>query len=142
MKNPLHTILQTRIDTFRLGAALLAYRLLLSASLFHTHGLPKVTDFEAEIAHIPDPFSFGQLPSALLAVFSNIVCPVFVAAGLFTRLAVLPILIVTLTGFFIVHGDDPARVRDVPFMYSLAFGLLLVLGAGKFSVDNRLAKNW
>lgn len=119
---------------------LLVFRVLICASLIYVHGIPKITDIEAEIANIPDPFGFGKESAAILAIFANIVCPVLIILGLFSRLATLPILAVTLTGLFIVHGSDPAKVRDVPYMYSVAFGLLFMLGPGKLSIDRQMEK--
>jgi putative oxidoreductase len=55
--------------------------------------------------------------------------------GLLTRLAILPVLAVTLTGYFIEHWGDTLLERDPPFMYSIAFLLLLVLGPGRYSLD-------
>ncbi len=87
------------------------------------------------------PIFENQL-SDLIAVFANTVCPVLMAAGLFTRLAVFPILMITLTGIFIVHNGDPARVRDIPYMYSAAFSLILLLGPGGLSLDGLLARRF
>jgi putative oxidoreductase len=102
--------------------------------------LKKILDFEGTLQHIPDPFGFGSEFSAYMAVFANVICPVFVVLGLFTRAAILPIVGITLSGFFIVHASDPWAVRDIPFMYSLSFLLLLYLGAGKYSLDAKLLK--
>ena len=130
--------LQTEVDKKVLDLSLLGYRILLASSLFLVHGWPKVQNFQEVLGKLPDPFGFGALTSALLTIFANVVCPIFIALGLFTRAMILPILAVTLTGFFIVHAGDPAKVKDMPFMYSLAFLLLLVLGPGKHALDNRI----
>ena len=131
-------LFRTDLVDKRLDISLLAFRIFLSLSLIYVHGLPKIADFEAEVANIPDPFGFGAYPSAILAVVANIICPIFIIFGFLTRPAILPILAITLTGFFIVHGADPAKVRDVPYMYSLAFLLLFILGPGKYSIDHRI----
>ncbi|MEO1031717.1 MAG: DoxX family protein [Bacteroidota bacterium] len=114
---------------------LLLFRVLVSLSMINTHGMKKLMDFEGTVAHIPDPIGVGGEVSAVIAIMANIIAPIFVILGLGTRLAILPILSVTLTGFFIVHGNDPWSVRDVPLMYSLAYLALFFLGAGKYSLD-------
>jgi putative oxidoreductase len=55
--------------------------------------------------------------------------------GLLTRLAILPILVATLTGYFVLHWNDALLVKGVPFIYSVVFMLIWVLGPGKYSFD-------
>jgi putative oxidoreductase len=119
---------------------LFLFRVFVSLSMINTHGMKKLLDFEGTVAHIPDPIGFGGEVSAIIAIVANIVAPIFVVLGLGTRLAILPILSVTLMGFFIVHANDPWPVRDVPLMYSLAYLALFFLGAGKYSLDHRFFK--
>ncbi len=138
MKRMITSFVSTKITEHKTSTALLIFRVLLSISLFNTHGLKKILDFEGTLEHIPDPFGFGSEFSAYMAVFANIICPVFVAFGLFTRAAILPIIGITLSGFFIVHATDPWAVKDIPLMYSLSFLLLLYLGPGKYSLDAKL----
>ncbi|MBC7889140.1 MAG: DoxX family membrane protein, partial [Ferruginibacter sp.] len=92
MKNLLSAILHTNVSSLQLGLYLLIYRVTISLSLFFVHGLPKIADFDAEVASIPDPVGIGQYPSALIGVFANLVCPLFICMGLFTRAFILPIL--------------------------------------------------
>lgn len=97
--------------------------------------------YNETLSHIPDPLGIGSTASTYFAIVANIISPIFVLLGLGTRIAVLPILAVTLTGFFIVHISDPWAVKDVPLMYSIAFSLILVLGPGKHSLDNKFFNN-
>lgn len=120
--------------------SMLVFRVLVSMSMINTHGMKKLLDFEGTVEHIPDPMGIGGEISAVIAIVANIVAPVFVILGLGTRLATLPILSVTLMGFFIVHGNDPWPIRDVPLMYSLSYLLILFLGAGKYSLDYKILK--
>ncbi|MEM9681183.1 MAG: DoxX family protein [Bacteroidota bacterium] len=119
-------------------STLLLFRVLVSLSMINTHGLKKIMNYSDTVNHMPDPFGMGGEVSAIIAIIVNIVGPVFVILGLGTRLAILPILSVTLMGFFVVHGNDPWPVRDVPLMYSIAYLALFFLGAGTYSLDHRL----
>lgn len=121
-------------------ATLLGFRALVSLSMINTHGMKKVLDIEGTMAHIPDPFGIGGALSTYISIGVNIFLAGFVAIGLLTRLSSLGILSVTLSGFFIVHANDPWAVRDVPLMYSLAFLLILLLGPGKYSLDQWITK--
>lgn len=119
---------------------LLGFRLLIALSMINTHGMKKITDIKGTIAHIPDPFGMGGEISTYIAIGANIFLAAFVALGFATRLSAFGILTVTLSGFFIVHGNDPWPVRDVPLMYSLAFMLILFTGPGTISLDQLISR--
>ncbi|WP_350292642.1 DoxX family protein [uncultured Croceitalea sp.] len=140
MKTTIQRLLATHLSFERTSMGLLIFRIVLAISLLNTHGLKKILHFEETLQHIPDPFGFGSEFSTYFAIFANVVCPIFIIAGLFTRLAIIPILSITLSGFFIVHFNDPWPVKDVPLMYSLSFMLLLYLGPGRNSLDNKFLK--
>lgn len=131
----------TSISNHKMSVALLLFRVFVAFSLMGTHGIKKVTDIEETMAHIPDPFGLGASFSAYFAIFANVICPLFIVVGGLTRLAILPILSITLMGFFVVHFNDPWVVKDVPLMYSLAFLLLLYLGPGNYSIDYIFSNN-
>ena len=85
---------------------------------------------------VPNPLGLSEKLNGLVATFSDTVVPVLLILGIGTRLAVLPTLGVTAIGYFVVHKKDSLEVRDVPYMYTLVLLLLVVLGAGTFSLDN------
>lgn len=88
--------------------------------------------------HVPNPLHLPEKLNGLVATFSDTVVPVLVILGLGTRLAVLPTIGVTAIGYFVVHRNDSVEVRDVPYMYTLCFLFLLVIGAGTYSLDHYL----
>jgi putative oxidoreductase len=61
-----------------------------------------------------------------------------VILGVFTRLAVLPTIGVTAVGYFVVHKNDSLEGRDVPYVYTICFLLLLATGPGSISLDQYL----
>ena len=85
---------------------------------------------------VPNPLHLPEKLNGLVATFADTVVPILVMAGFATRLAVLPTIGVTAIGYLVVHRNDSAEVRDVPFMYTIALLLLLALGAGTYSLDN------
>ena len=113
---------------------------MVSLSMWSIHGLKKALDFAATAKEIPDPFGIVGAASAAIAILANLSATILVALGLFTRPAALLILSVTLTGLFIVHAADPWTIRDVPLMYSLAFGIILILGPGRYSLDHLISQ--
>ena len=123
-----------------LHISLLVFRVLVSLEMIYAHGLKKLGIGVAEAEQIPNPLHLPETFNNLFALSANLVFPIFVMAGLFTRLVVLPILAVTLTGYFVLHFHDAPLVKDGPFMYSVSFLLLFFLGAGKYSLDHRIFK--
>ncbi|MBL4594883.1 MAG: DoxX family protein [Flavobacteriales bacterium] len=115
---------------------ILAFRLLAVFSLIKAHGLPKIINFQETLTHIPDPLGMGSTFSAYYAVFANVFCAILIAAGLFTRIAAIFILSITLSGLLIVHLNDPAKLQDMPLIYSIVFGFIAYTGAGKYSLDH------
>lgn len=117
------------------NAALLVFRLLLCYEMIRVHGLKKVAKNGEAAEIVPNPLHLPPKLNQLIADFSDLVAPVLVAVGFATRLSVLPILAVTLTGYFVVHRKDVLSVRDIPYMYSLSYLFIFLVGAGKFSAD-------
>jgi putative oxidoreductase len=74
----------------------------------------------------------------MMATLSDTVAPFLIILGIGTRLAALPVIGVTAIGYFVVHRKDSPEVRDVPYMYTLCYLLILALGAGTYSIDNYL----
>ena len=138
MQKWLTKLLNPDISLVSFDRGMLVFRVLVSLSMINTHGIKKLLHFEATVANIPDPFGLGGELSTYIALLANIVCPLLVMAGLFTRFAALQILSVTIMGFLVVHINDPWTVKDVPLMYSLAYLLILYLGPGKHSLDAKL----
>ncbi|MFA6246953.1 MAG: DoxX family protein [Mucilaginibacter sp.] len=118
--------------------AILIFRVLLSLELFRVHGMKKFRAKNGQIEKIPNPFHLPEKLNGLLATFSDTVVPLLVTMGICTRLAVMPTIGVTAIGYFIVHKNDSPEIRDVPYIYTICFLLLLVTGPGTFSVDQYL----
>ena len=115
--------------------AVLVYRVLLGLELFRVHGLKKFRLENGQKEHVPNPLHLPDKLNGLVATFSDTVVPFLLMLGVATRLILLPVIGVTAIGYFVVHRKDSAEVRDVPYMYTLSFLFLLVIGAGTYSVD-------
>ncbi len=66
--------------------------------LLMSHGIAKLQNFEALSATFPDPLGVGSRVSLVLAVFGEVVCAAGCVAGLFYRLALIP-MVFTMCGF-------------------------------------------
>lgn len=115
--------------------AMLFFRVAISVELIIAHGLKKIGIGVLEAEKIPNPLHLPEAINQSFAIASNLFFPVFIMVGLFTRFAVLPVLAVTLTGYFLQHWNDTLLEKDMPFMYSVSCLLILFLGPGKYSFD-------
>jgi len=109
---------------------------LAAGGLMLTHGLPKLSKLFAggELA-FADPLGVGVELSLTLAVFAEVICAVLIIIGLGTRLAAVPLIITMLVVFFIVHGADPLRAKELSLLYLMAYIVLAITGSGKYSLD-------
>lgn len=139
MLDLLKTLLSSDAGSALNNWALLGFRVLLAVELFRVHGLPKFRPRAGvPVEAVPNPLGLPAGLNQLVATLSDTAVPVLVVLGLATRLAVLPTLGVTAVGYFVVHRHDSPAVRDVPYMYTLCFLLLLLLGPGTVSGDHYL----
>jgi putative oxidoreductase len=140
MMDLIKTILYTDAGTTLNNWALLGFRVLLALELFRVHGMKKFKLVNGQKVHEPNPFHLPEKLNGLVATFADTVVPCLVILGIGTRIAVLPTIGVTATGYFVVHRKDSVEVRDVPYMYTLCLLFLMIVGAGLFSADHYFYK--
>ncbi|MEX2580185.1 MAG: DoxX family protein [Verrucomicrobiales bacterium] len=119
---------------------LLILRIGCGGTMAAAHGWQKLTGFAENSAEFPDPLGFGSVPSMALTVFAEFFCALAVVLGLFTRVAVIPLLVTMLVAFFVIHSDDPFKVKELSLLYAISFLALFFTGAGKFSLDGALKR--
>lgn len=117
------------------NAAILVFRVAISLELIIVHGLKKIGAGGNELEIVPNPFGLDPSLNQFLAASSDLVFPLLIILGVGTRLATIPILVVTLTGYFIMHAGESLAEKDISFIYSMSFFLIAIIGAGKFSFD-------
>ena len=105
-----------------------------------SHGWGKLANFGAMSTKFPDLIGLGSQVSLSLAVFSEVFCSVFIVLGLLTRWVSIPLLITMAVAFFIVHGNDPFKVKELAFLYMGAYATLIFTGAGDYSLDKLIRK--
>ena len=104
--------------------------------LMLVHGLPKMGMlFSGEPIQFASVFGFSPAISLGLAVFAEVLCSLFLIAGLGTRLVVLPLIITMLVAVFQIHAADPFSVKEMGVHYLVTYIALLFTGSGKFSLD-------
>jgi len=112
----------------------------LCCALMIVHGLDKFIDFSDGASDWPDPLHVGPVVSKGLTVFAELFCTLFVVVGLFTRLALLPLIICMLVIIFVMHAGEPFGEKELGVHYLLAYLTLLFTGPGKYSLDGVMRK--
>lgn len=123
----------------RLNTGLLFLRLGTSFILFYVHGLPKILHYGEELTRIEDPFGMGAHFSLLAAIFAEVVCPIFIALGLFTRWATLPVLAVLLVAMFVVHPQWTIAEGQFGWLLLICTITIALCGPGGWALDARIA---
>jgi putative oxidoreductase len=128
---------QTEGDSVMVDVGLLILRVSASLLLLAVHGLPKVLHYAHEASVIEDPFHLGRTVSIGFAIFAEVICPPLMILGLHTRLAAVPVLVVTLIALSVVHRDWTLEQGQFAWMLLILFGTIVVAGPGKYSLDGR-----
>lgn len=111
------------------------------AAMMITHGWPKFLKLlEGGEIKFGDPIGLGPVFSLILVVGAEFFCSIFIAIGLGTRLAAIPLGITMFVAAFISHGPDPFRQKEMAILYLLFYITLLVIGSRKYSIDYLLSR--
>lgn len=108
--------------------------------LMLTHGLPKIARLSATPIVFPDPLGVGSGLSLILTLIGEVIAPIFIIIGFKTKLATIPAVITMFVAAFVVHLSDPLAKKEMALLYLFAFLVILLSGAGQFSIDAYLAK--
>jgi putative oxidoreductase len=119
----------------RKDLGILLLRVIIPGTLLFAHGLGKLMRVPGIFEHFPNPIGVGSTMSAILAIFAEVVCAALVMLGIFTRLALIPLIIVMLVAFFIVHAGDPFAEREKALVFLVVFVGLFFTGGGRYVLD-------
>jgi putative oxidoreductase len=133
------SLLSTRYSAGAFNTAMLFLRIVMGGLLLK-HGYDKMVHFEETAAHMINFFGIGQKASTALLIFAEFFCSLLVILGLFTRLAAIPIIIAMCVALFMVHKGDFFGDGQAATLYLIGFIVLLLVGAGKVSVDSMIGK--
>lgn len=104
-------------------------------SYMFTHALGKIQGFSVMSEKFINFLHLGSKTSLVLAIFGEGLCALLVIIGLFTRIAVIPLIIVMLVAVFKIHGLDTFKGIEINVMYISAYISIMLLGPGKYSID-------
>ena len=120
----------------------LVLRVTAGVSLFLLHGVEKLAHFSAMSAHFPNPIHIGAVPSLVIALISDSICSLLVAAGLATRWAALYVFCNIAVAWVLVHhfqffgpkGDH----GEIMVVYLGCMAAVFLVGGRRFSLDHLL----
>lgn len=118
--------------------ALAILRITVGGFLLFGHGIGKVASFDALKGGFPDPLGLGPEVTLALAALTETVAASALVAGLFTRLAALPLLGTLVVAATLVHTGG-FHDRELALVYVVALAVTAVGGPGAFSLDGLLA---
>ena len=121
------------------NVALLILRVGVGLAMVYAHGFQKLMKlFGDDPIKFADPIGLGQIPSFYLVTFAEFFCAALVIVGLFTRWAVVPLIITMFVALFMVHWPNPFTEGETTFLYLLSFIVIFLLGPGKYALDSKL----
>lgn len=116
--------------------ALLLLRLIFGGLMIANHGWGKLMKFFAdEPLKFGDPLGIGVPASLGLATFAEVGCAVLVILGLFTRWAVIPLIITMFVAAFVVKFEEGLKSMEMAMLYLAVFAAIGLAGPGWYSVD-------
>jgi putative oxidoreductase len=116
-------------------AGLLLLRATIGGTMLLAHGLPKLLAYSEKAATFPDPLGVGSGLSLALSVFAEVFCAAAILLGIVTRFAAGALAVTMLVAFTLVHAGDPFGDRELAMMYGAPALVLMLTGAGRFSLD-------
>jgi putative oxidoreductase len=132
-------LLSTKYSAGAFSTAMLVLRLGLGI-LMMMHGYKKLIDFSGTSQNMPSLFGMSTTISAVLVIFAEFFCSLFLVLGLFTRLAAIPLIVSCCIALFKVHKGDIFDSGEKVTLFLVGFLVLLLLGPGRASVDSMIGK--
>ncbi|HEY8387682.1 MAG TPA: DoxX family protein [Parasegetibacter sp.] len=129
----------TRYPAWSFNLALFLMRLAFGGLMLINHGFEKLMRYSELQYKFSDPFGFGPKWSLILVIFAEVFCSILVIIGLFTRFALIPLIITMLTVLFYVKNGD-LKGGEMSALFLSGFLAILLVGPGKASVDGMMGK--
>ncbi len=119
-----------------LSIGLLLLRVSVGLMMLLGHGIPKLKGFSQMADKFPDPLGMGSQLSLTSAIGAEAGCSLLLILGLGTRFACIPLAFTMMVALFIVHADDPWKVKELAAAYLAIYATLALTGGGHFSLDD------
>jgi putative oxidoreductase len=114
-------LLSTKYSSAAFNLSMLILRLSAGLWLITKHGLDKLQNFSTIQTHFYNFMGIGSKLSLMLAIFAELFCSTLVVLGLFTRLAVIPIIFMLIVAVFGAKAAQPLLNKELDFLYLIPF---------------------
>jgi len=117
------------------NAGLALLRIFAGISIAAAHGIGKIPPGEGLVTRAGELGFPAPVVFAWAAALSEFLGGIFLALGLFTRLAAFFIACTMLVAILGVHAADPYQKKELAFMYFFVAAAFMLKGSGDWSVD-------
>ena len=125
------------MENKNIDISLLLLRITFGGLMLINHGLGKFDKFMAQDPiKFADPIGIGMEASLGLTVFGELICPLLIVVGLFTRWVSIPALITMLVAIFVIHWADPFGDKEKAILFAVPYLIFIIMGAGRYSIDH------
>ena len=119
--------------------ALLILRVVFAGSMLYGHGLGKLNRLLEGNLSFSNPLGIGEIPTLILAVFSEFLAPIFIIIGYKTKFFSFFPAATMFVAAFIVHWGDPFGRVEKALLFLTIFVILMMTGPGKYSIDRKFS---
>ncbi len=131
--------LSTKYSAGAFNFGMLVLRVVVGLLLI-SHGYSKMISFN-KLQHTFFNFmGLGSTTSLVMIIFAELFCSIFLILGLFTRFAVIPIIIGMSVAVFMASHGNIFGAGEKGMIYLAAAVTILFCGPGKISVDGMIGK--
>lgn len=132
-------LLSTSYSEWAFDTMMFLIRISFGGLMLVNHGFQKMVNFSHLQYIFKDPFHIGSKWSLVLVIFAEVFCSLLVIAGLFTRLAVLPLVISISVAFFLANNHNFDK-GELDAIFLTGFLAILLCGPGRASLDRMMGK--
>lgn len=100
-----------------------------------THGIEKIMHFSSLESTFPDSIGLGSKWSLVMIILCEAGCSTLLVLGLFTRLAVLPLIFSMTIAAFFTFPEVKMSTAELPLMYLGIYVAIGLLGPCRYSAD-------
>ena len=129
---------QVKVNPKALNVALLLLRCVFAILMVANHGFPKLQKILNGNFTFADPIGIGEPASLILAASAETLASIFLLLGLFTRLALIPLIVTMIVATFIQNAGEGLGQIELGLLYLTGFIALILTGPGNYSVDARM----
>lgn len=132
-------LLSTQLKDSSIHMGLLLLRLS-AGILMMPHGYGKLIHFAERKDKFMNFLGLGSAVSLALVIFAEFFCSMLLAAGLLTRVVLVPLSITMGVAVFKAHNGEIFGDGETGFLYLTIYIVLFISGPGKYSLDKLVLK--